>query len=207
MGKNTMENTYTIYKATNTINDECYIGYTRLELDQRKAKHLIDYKLDTFKHRKFYAALNEYGEDTFIWEAIDTTSNKTDAINREKYWISYYDSCKRGYNANEGGAGTNGYTFSDETRMKMREAKLGVPKSDEHKKAMSKAAIGKHRGEKSGVSKLTDDKVREIKRLLATSSMSVNELGEMFNVHPSNISNIKCNRTWKHITLEEAITA
>ncbi|MFP3357597.1 GIY-YIG nuclease family protein [Planococcus sp. SIMBA_143] len=207
MGKNTMEITYTIYKATNTINDECYIGVTRFTLDERKKKHLIDYKLDTFKHRKFYAALNEYGEDAFTWEAIDTASNKADAINREKYWIGYYDSCKHGYNANTGGSGTNGYKYSAEQLKVMSMKKLGVPKSDEHKKAMSKAAMGKHRGELSGMSKLTDDKVKEIKRLLATTSISINELGEMFNCHPSNISNIKCNRTWKHIQFEEAITS
>lgn len=43
-----------------------------------------------------------------------------------------------------------GKKFSDETRQKMREAKLGVPKSPAHREAMRKAHLGeKHTDERN----------------------------------------------------------
>lgn len=194
--------TMIIYKVTNKINSKSYIGCTRFTLEERKKKHLTDYKLNTFKHRKFYAALNKHGEDSFTWEVIDTAETKAEAIEREKYWIAFCNSCRHGYNANNGGSGTNGYIYSDETRMKMREAKLGIPKTDEHKKRMSESAMKIHQGERHGMSKLTSDNVYIIKKLLANKNMTQARIAEMYNVAQGTIASIKQGKTWKHVKIK-----
>lgn len=52
-------------------------------------------------------------------------------------------------------------------------------------------------GEKNGLSKLTDDQVRDIK--IFSESMKQAELAIMYDCHPSNISFILSGKTWKHV--------
>jgi hypothetical protein len=54
------------------------------------------------------------------------------------------------------------------------------------------------RGETQGLSKLTEDDVREIKVLLGF-GVSLRAIAKQFYVDYTNISNIKCGKTWKHI--------
>ena len=180
-------NEYTIYKVTNTINNKSYIGCTRFTLEERKKKHLTDYNLAAFKHRKFYAALNEYGEDSFTWEVIETASDKPEAIEREKYWIRFCNSCRHGYNANTGGSGTNGYTYSPEQLKVMSDKKLGL-----------------YAGSKSVLSKLNEHNVYIIKKLLSTGVMKQTEIANLYNVDSTTINAIKAGRTWRHVTIETA---
>ena len=88
-----------IYKITNKINGKCYIGQT------------TDYKRRFQEHKScgygnennklLYYAFRKYGIDNFDFEVIE---EKTEKYNeKEKYWISYYDSFENGYNMTEGG--------------------------------------------------------------------------------------------------------
>lgn len=54
-------------------------------------------------------------------------------------------------------------------------------------------------GSKHHNSKLTEDVVREIKRLLKETNFSLKEMGKMFSVSPRTISNIKQGRRWSHV--------
>jgi hypothetical protein len=54
-------------------------------------------------------------------------------------------------------------------------------------------------GEKNGSTVLTEDKVREIRRLCAVGTMTRREIGEMYGVHFSNITLIANRKTWKHV--------
>lgn len=179
--------TMIIYKVTNTINGKSYIGCTRFTLDERRAKHLIDYKLERFKHRSFYAALNECGVEAFTWEVIDMASNKDEAIEREKYWIAFCNSCRHGYNMNTGGSGTNGYTYSPEQLKIMSDKKLGL-----------------YAGSKHGKSKLREDNVYIIKKLLSTGVMKQKEIADLYNVSQGAISAIHLGYSWKHVQIESA---
>ena len=55
-------------------------------------------------------------------------------------------------------------------------------------------------GEKNGRAKLTDDQVKEIIDLLLSKQYSGAEIGRMYHVSSTIISNIKNKRTWKHLT-------
>lgn len=58
------------------------------------------------------AAIRKYGAESFIVEEIEQCkNNKLDE--RERYWISYYDSYKNGYNLTTGGQFGSSHIFTD----------------------------------------------------------------------------------------------
>lgn len=92
-----------IYKITNLVNQKLYIGattlldpYTRWKEHQRAARK------DSCKNRPLYMALNKYGVDNFSFEIIEYTE---DIVEREIYWIDFYNTYHEGYNATLGGEG------------------------------------------------------------------------------------------------------
>jgi hypothetical protein len=58
---------------------------------------------------------------------------------------------------------------------------------------------GNQKGENNGGSKLTDNQVREIRKLHISKKYTTSKLGEMYNVHRSTISYIINNKTYKHL--------
>lgn len=55
------------------------------------------------------------------------------------------------------------------------------------------------RGERQGLSRLTEDSVREIRRRYAQESVTLAELGQEFGVSSVSIHNIVRRRTWAHL--------
>ena len=93
-----------IYKITNLINNKCYIGKTLNTIQERWREHCSDYKKRDEEKRPLYSAMNKYGIENFKIEEIEQCNE--DIVNdREKYWIEYYGSFKKGYNATLGGDG------------------------------------------------------------------------------------------------------
>lgn len=98
-----------IYKIFNTINDKVYIGKTEFSLEKRFQEHCKDsVRYQDKEIRPLYRAMNKYGRDKFFIELIEETNN---AEEREKYWIEYYDSFHKGYNATIGGDGKKLYDY------------------------------------------------------------------------------------------------
>lgn len=102
---------YKIYKIVNSLNENVYIGQTRLSVEERFRHHIIKSKL--YKERPLYKAMNELGVHNFsIQLIVDNIKTKEDANKLERFYIRHYnsyikwDNCK-GYNASTGGdAGT-----------------------------------------------------------------------------------------------------
>lgn len=93
-----------IYKITNLINNKCYIGKTLNTIQERWREHCSDYKKRNEEKRPLYSAMSKYGIENFKIEEIEQCNE--DIVNdREKYWIEYYGSFKKGYNATLGGDG------------------------------------------------------------------------------------------------------
>jgi len=78
-----------------------------------------------------------------------------------------------------------------------------VTKSENHKHAYGvlgrKPMLPNFCGEQHGMSKFTDGKVVEIRRLYATGNHSYRELGRMFGVSHNNIGRIVRCETWQHV--------
>lgn len=92
-----------IYKFTNTINGKAYIGQSQ-NIVSRFRSHKSNHFNENLKdyQTKFYRALRKYGFENFSFEILERISlEKLDE--REKYWISFYDSYRSGYNSNRGG--------------------------------------------------------------------------------------------------------
>jgi group I intron endonuclease len=90
-----------IYKATNTINGQVYIGATTKELEKRKQDH-INKALKGYKGY-FQTVLLEYGIESFEWEQIDAAKDENELAKKEIQYILEYNSVKEGYNKDKGG--------------------------------------------------------------------------------------------------------
>ena len=137
-------NIYTIYKATNKINNKSYIGFT-----QEFKERIIGHKRDSEKYNKdssyrtFYAAIQKYGWENFTWEILyqskelDHTKNEMENYFIEEYrtFLGYKD-CK-GYNMTLGGDGSHGRECNEQTRKKISNSLSKHYESDENKERLS----------------------------------------------------------------------
>lgn len=123
-----------IYKTTNLINGKIYIG---------KDKHNNDKYLGSGKILK--QAIAKYGRDNFVKEVIEECEDEKTWLEREVYWIDYFNSIKEGYNIALGGNG--GDTISnnpnkDEIRKRHSE-KMKDPNVNKNKARGRKIVIKK----------------------------------------------------------------
>ena len=93
-----------IYKITNLITNQVYIGQTknnpivRWNREKRDASNSLN---NTLLAKNF----REYGFDNFQWEVVEECSNEN-LDDKEKYWINYYQSFNSGLNMTRGGNGS-----------------------------------------------------------------------------------------------------
>ena len=121
-------NIYSIYKATNKVNNKSYIGFDS-NFPNRKNSHKREYPNKDFK---FYRAIRKYGWENFTWEIIYQSLEKDFTLNiMEAFFITEYNSYYNGYNTTLGGEGTFGYIRPEEDRKKIS-------------KRLSKSNVGRH---------------------------------------------------------------
>ena len=102
-----------IYCIENLINHKKYIGKTLFSVEARWKKHIWDSHRVNIQHRPLYLALNKYGINAFQVSTIEKCDNNI--INeREKHWISVFDTYNNGYNATLGGDGTQLYNIQED---------------------------------------------------------------------------------------------
>lgn len=100
-----------VYKVTNTKNKKVYIGQTKTTLDVRWEQHIeTALHAKTPKKEGLHAAIEQYGPDSFICEALEA-ADSIDKLNRlERKYIIKYSSLDpdHGYNLTRGGSGFTG---------------------------------------------------------------------------------------------------
>jgi group I intron endonuclease len=153
-----------IYKITSP-NNKIYIGQT-LNWYKRKS----DYKYKKFKQQiKLWNNCSFYNwspEDTFEIIEECLCGYKKEFLNeREKFWISFYNSFKNGLNCNEGGHGNLGCEFSLESREKMSKSKMGIKHDSERNKRKSERMKGYTHSEKSKL-KMSESKLANMSELI-----------------------------------------
>lgn len=90
-----------IYKITNIQTHESYIGKS-VKIADRWQNHIkAAMGLGGVAESQFQRALKKYGVDAFTWEVIEEVP-KEELTEREKYWITFYDTKTYGYNQREG---------------------------------------------------------------------------------------------------------
>lgn len=159
-----------IYKATNKINGDFYIGLSKYPVEDRRKGH---YK-EAARYRSnglFHNAIRKYGQDSFIWEVIDTALSLEELKQLE---IKYIAELKPRYNMTVGGDGimtgkipwnkgktlpqelkdrisktVTGFKHTDEAKAKISLAGTKRKLSDESRKKMSESAKGKKMSEEA----------------------------------------------------------
>ena len=90
-----------IYKITNIITGECYLGQAT-DTASRWSEHAkCGLGIDTPAGNKLYKAMQEYGLQSFSWELLEKC-NREELNEKERYYISLYDSVNYGYNILKG---------------------------------------------------------------------------------------------------------
>lgn len=92
-----------IYKVTNKINGKIYIGQTIQSVKDRWYRHCGKSGISKAElNTHFKRAILKYGKENFLIETIEVCDS-SQLDKREKFYISYYDSYKNGYNSTTGG--------------------------------------------------------------------------------------------------------
>jgi excinuclease UvrABC nuclease subunit len=111
----THKNKSGIYRITNSINDDIYIGSSK-DLYNRKTTHI--YYLLKNKHHsyKLQSFINVYGIESLHFEILILLNKNADLIKYEKEYIKYYNPF---YNIDHTLQEKNNYCFSEAIRNKM----------------------------------------------------------------------------------------
>lgn len=160
-----MNNNYCVYKHTCNLNGKFYIGITN-NIERRWRCNGIEYKPHEGKEHfcRFWNAIQKHGWDSFTHEILEDGLSFEDACEREKYYISYFDSRNRdkGYNIAEGGnggriwiehpRGMKGKHHSNKKKEQQRELMLklnadGKTGPDHWKHGHPRGMLGKHHSE------------------------------------------------------------
>lgn len=92
-----------IYKITNTITGECYIGQTVRSVERRFEEHKQGTRQAKYKMSKLQKAMEEYGKRNFTVELIeDEIETIEELCEKEKYYIQKYNATFD-YNNSSGG--------------------------------------------------------------------------------------------------------
>lgn len=99
-----------IYKITNKLNGKAYIGKTLNNVEARWQEHIRESNKERSFERPLYRAIRKYGVKNFIVEILEEVSEEV-VNEKEVFWINYYDTYQKGYNATKGGDGKSFLDF------------------------------------------------------------------------------------------------
>lgn len=128
-----------VYKITNKINGNFYIGITTGCMKQRFRAHAC------YGRNGLGLAIKKYGKENFTIEQIDTAKTFDKLKQLE---IKYISKLKPKYNLTIGGDGTVGYKHSEKFRrlrkklMKGNQIRKGITFTKESREKISKSLIG-----------------------------------------------------------------
>lgn len=95
-----------IYIITNSINEKVYIGQTIQSLKDRWQEHCRRPFSRSETNMRIKRAIFKYGKENFSIKELERC--KVEELNeKERYYISLYNSVKNGYNIAKGGKGGN----------------------------------------------------------------------------------------------------
>lgn len=208
-----------VYLITNRLNGKHYVGQTVLPIGRRITCHK-SHSRNGHGTAPLHAAIRKYGWENFQWEILENCEDQADLDMAERFWIRAYNSlAPNGYNRETGGSRRKG--VSDETKEKIAASNRGKRHSDATKRLMSvsasnlpdevkrlrsrkrkpltdshKSRLSELRSGERYATKLTWEKVREIRRLYATREYSQPGLAQMFDCGTTIIWAIVNNKKW-----------
>lgn len=76
-----------IYKITNTVNDNFYIG-SAVNLKRRHTRHFSELRNQKHNNKRLQAAWNKYGEKSFVFTIVELVEDKKDLYEAEDKWLN-----------------------------------------------------------------------------------------------------------------------
>jgi predicted GIY-YIG superfamily endonuclease len=185
-----------IYRITNQANNKIYIG-SAYNLSNRFSTHKYSLKNNKHKNPHLQNAWNLYGEQQFIFEILEIVEDKTKILEREQYYLDFYNPYdnKIGYNIAKKAENTAGIKASSETRKKQSESakkRKHYKWTEEQKKRRSEQQKGKIKS----WAKLNWSIVNDIRKLYNEGLFQKN-IAEKFNLAQTTISEIIRNVIWQ----------
>jgi group I intron endonuclease len=173
----------TIYLIENKVNGNKYVGQTVMPLNKRWLAHIQESK--TFSERPLYRAINKYGLDNFNIKVIEET-DEDKLSEREIYWIEYFNSYNRGYNATTGGESNK--NIREDIKDKISESMSNVSRSNEWKDNISIGLKNKlERGERWGMFLTKNPGGEHCKRKVQATSIETGEVVEFDSISTAKI--------------------
>lgn len=202
-----------VYKITNIVNGDYYIGSSSVSLTGRMSRHRLDLINSRHPNPKLQRSWNVYGESSFSFDVVYYCTIEEDPLDVEQDFLDYgfskhprklFNVALNSKAPMLGLVGpNNGRKFSPETRKKMSEYRTGRTSpnkgnklSPETKSKMSKARKGLLSGAKNPNAILTWDIVREIRDDYSKGKYSQTELSKKYNISRTNTTNIINNKRW-----------
>jgi len=128
-----------IYLIKNMVNGKGYIGSTT-DLDGRKITHFQELKGNRHHNYHLQSSYNKHGRDKFEFYVLAYCSSEK-LLTKEDFYMKYLKTLNRNYGYNLVTA--ERHVFSEETREKIRQSKLGTKASEETKKKLREIRKGK----------------------------------------------------------------
>src|SRR3990167_5576626 len=133
-----------VYAIKNLNDMKLYVGSSK-ELSRRKTDHF--YALSHGKHNNPHLqnAWNRDGENAFVFSILEVIDDPSLLREREQWWLNHITPWgKYGYNIRkDAGDGKRGTTCSEETRQKLSQSLRGKERSEEYRRNIALAHIGK----------------------------------------------------------------
>ena len=132
-----------IYKLANIVNGKVYVG-SAVNLGKRKEHHYACLRHNKHKNERLQRSWNKHSEKSFEFSILEYVEDKNNLIEREQYWMDFYDVAgDDGYNISPKAGSSLGVKHTAETRKRMSEVNMGKKLSPEHRKKISDGNKGR----------------------------------------------------------------
>lgn len=193
-----------IYLYENRMNGKVYVGQTE-DLKMRHNAHKNARDANTCIIDR---AIYKYGIESFDLFTVEVWDTEDQANAAEVFWIAEMRSFlgrKNVYNISDGGSkrppNAKGRKLSETAKQNISKAKMGVnnPNFGKHPSAetIEKLSIVRT-GECNGRATLTNEKVREIRKMIANGILQT-DIAKTFNVSYQIVGDIHRGKTWRNI--------
>jgi group I intron endonuclease len=193
---NIMQKIISIYKIQCNSTQKVYIG-SSYNTNTRWICHRCLLRKNKHHSSRLQKSWNKYGENNFSFDIIEILPTSDFLIEREQFWIDYYDSYNLGFNGRPKAENNHHHVWTDEQRAaqskRMTGRKINMTQEQKHLRSMQ------FRGENNAKSILNEDSVRDIV-LMSNDGMNAMAIGRRLGINHSTVMDVLDRRTWNHVT-------
>jgi len=175
-----------IYKIVNLINNKVYIGSSVDIFKRWKKGHLRTLNKNEHDNKYLQRSWNKYSSENFEFEIVKICSEML-LLEMESFYLDKFCGCNSDIN----------YNLMDPLRLEI---------TNEYRKLVSEQT----KGSNNPRALINEQTVKEIKTILNMCykyklKITTKLVSEMFSVSEHIIRNIKSEKTWKHVSIDEKI--